>query len=71
MYIKNHRFPRSLTNVINEQVQKMRNEDIIEPLLNSYNAPLLLVSKKNAEDKKKKWRLIVDFRKLNDRIDYQ
>lgn len=45
----------------------MLKDDIIENSKSPYNAPLLLVPKKNVADKKK-WRVVVDFRKLNDKI---
>lgn len=67
VYIKNYRLPHAQTTEINSQVQKLLESNIIEPSISPYNAPLLLVPKKGQTDLKK-WRLVVDFRKLNDKI---
>ena len=48
-------------------MQELLESNIIEPYISPYNAPLLLVPKKEQTDLKK-WRLVVDFRKLNDKI---
>lgn len=66
-YIKNYRLPQSHHDEINRQVQGLLDEDIIEPSYSPYNSPLLIVPKKD-EDNKKKWRLVVDFRKLNTKL---
>lgn len=67
VYIKNYRLPQAQTEEIHSQVKSLLNEGIIEPSISPYNAPLLLVPKKGQTDLKK-WRLVVDFRKLNDKI---
>lgn len=67
VYIKNYRLPQAQTEEIHNQVKGLLREGIIEPSVSPYNAPLLLVPKKGQTDLKK-WRLVVDFRKLNDKI---
>lgn len=67
VYIKNYRLPQTQATEINSQVQKLLKDKLIEPSISPYNAPLLLVPKKGQTDLKK-WRLVVDFRKLNDKI---
>lgn len=67
VYIKNYRLPQTHTEEINNQVKGLLRDGIIEPSISPYNAPLLLVPKKGQTDLKK-WRLVVDFRKLNDKI---
>ena len=52
---------------IERQIQKMLDEDIIEPSVSSYNSPILVVRKKS-EDSDKKWRVVVDYRQLNKKI---
>lgn len=66
VYIKPYRLPQSLKLEINKQVQKMLDEDIIEPANSEWNSPVLLVPKKTEGEKK--WRLVVDYRKVNDSI---
>ena len=66
MYVKPYRLPQSLKSEINEQVKKMLDEDIIEPANSEWNSPVLLVPKKTEGDKK--WRLVIDYRKVNDSI---
>lgn len=67
VYIKNYRLPQTQIKEINEQVDKLMADNIIEHSVSPYNSPLLVVPKKSANDEKK-WRLVVDFRKLNDKI---
>lgn len=67
VYIKNYRLPQAHKEEINAQVQDLLKSRVIEPSVSPYNAPLLLVPKKGQTDLKK-WRLVVDFRKLNDKI---
>ena len=66
-YIKNYRLPHAQMEEIEEQVKKLKNEDIIESSNSPYNSPLLIVPKKS-ENGDKKWRLVVDFRQLNKKI---
>lgn len=67
VYIPNYRSIQSQHDEINRQIQKLQQDDIIEPSVSPYNSPILLVPKK-AEDQCKKWRLVVDFRQLNKKI---
>lgn len=45
----------------------MLNDNIIRPSLSPWNFPLIVVPKKmNENDTEKKWRLVIDYRRLND-----
>lgn len=66
VYVKQYRLPHSLKNEVNKQIQKMIDSDIIEEAKSEWSSPILLVPKKSENDKK--WRLVVDYRKLNDCI---
>lgn len=66
VYTKPYRLPESSKSEINNQVQRMLEDDIIEPCNSEWNSPVLLVPKKS--DGEKKWRLVVDYRKVNDSI---
>ena len=67
VYIKNYRLPQTQIEEIDQQVQKLLDDDIIEHSTSPYNSPLLVVPKKSDGDEKK-WRLVVDFRQLNKKI---
>lgn len=62
--IKPYRLPHSAKAEINSQIEKMLDEGIIENSASAWNSPLLIVPKKSSDDKKQ-WRVVVDFRRLN------
>lgn len=65
IYCKPFRLPFSQRQEIDKQVEKMLREDIIQPTSSSWNFPLLVVPKKSSTDEKK-FRVVVDYSKLND-----
>lgn len=64
--IRPYRLPQIHREEINNQLQGMLDSDIIRPSKSPWNAPLLIVPKKSGADGKKKWRVVIDFRRLND-----
>lgn len=62
---KNYRLPQIHRDVINEEVKEMLKNDIIVHSKSPWNSPLLVVPKKPGPDGEKRWRVVVDFRKLN------
>lgn len=66
VYVKQYRLPFSQR--LEKQIKKMLSDGIIEPSKSEWSSPVLLVPKKSINDDTKKWRLVIDFRKLNDRI---
>jgi hypothetical protein len=62
-----YRLPESQKNEIDRQVEQLLREDIIVKSDSPWNSPLLLVPKKAGPDGEQKWRLVVDFRKVNER----
>lgn len=64
--IRPYRLPEAQRNEINKQVQSMLDQDVIEPSTSPWNSPLLLVAKKPDSSGEKKFRIVVDFRKLNE-----
>ena len=64
---KPYRLPQSQKEEINKQCSEMLQEKIIEPSISPWNAPILLVPKKTNANGERKWRLVVDYRKLNDK----
>ena len=66
IHVKPYRLPETQRAEINDQIEKMLDNNIISPSKSPWNAPILLVPKKADKEGNKKWRLVVDFRKLND-----
>lgn len=62
---KQYRLPLSQREEINKQIKQMLHDEIISPASSAFNAPLLLVPKKSSTDEKK-FRLVIDYRKLNE-----
>ena len=48
------------------QIQQMLEDEVIQPSQSARNFPILIVPKKLDASGKRKWRICVDFRKLND-----
>lgn len=63
--IKPYRLPLSQREEINKQMNKMLEEGIIQNSNSAWNSPLLVVPKKSTTDEKK-FRVVVDYRKLNE-----
>ena len=64
--VKNYRYPFKLRNEVSKQVQDMKNQGIITPSNSPWNAPIWIVPKKSGKDGQPKWRLVIDYRQLND-----
>lgn len=65
VYQKPYRLPYAQKNEIAKQVEQMERDGIIVPSDSPWNAPLLVVPKKEDISGNKKYRVVVDFRKLN------
>lgn len=67
MYSKTNRYPYHLKNEIQIQIQKLLDNKIIRPSISPYSSPVWIVSKKLDASGKKKWRLVIDYRKLTEK----
>ena len=65
--IKQYKFPLSLKDEVNKQVQEMLEAGIIKPSSSPYNSPLWIVPKKPDASGNPRWRLVSDFRALNEK----
>lgn len=65
VYVKPYRVPFSQKAEIQKQIQEMLDNDIIEPASSEWSSPILMVPKKTKAGEPQKWRLVVDYRKLN------
>ena len=60
--------PHSQKQEIHKQVEDLLNNDIIEPSVSEWSSPILIVPKKS-ENGKKKFRLVIDYRLVNNQIE--
>lgn len=67
VYVRQYKLPAQQKPEIEKQTLKLLHDGIIEPSTSNYNNPILLVQKKS-DSQVKKWRLVVDFRKLNAKL---
>lgn len=67
VYIKNYRLPHTHREEINRQVDRLIENELIEPSQSCFNSPLILVPKKSTTTERK-WRMCVDYRMLNKKL---
>lgn len=65
VYTKSYRYPFIHKNEVQDQISKMLKQGIIRPSTSPWVSPIWIVPKKADASGKKKWRLVVDYRKLN------
>lgn len=67
VYTKSYRYPYVHLEEVSRQIQKMLEQGIIRPSQSAWSSPIWVVPKKLDASGKTKWRLVVDFRKLNEK----
>lgn len=67
VFTKNYRLPYAQKTEISNQVKSLLENDLIELSTSPYNSPLIIVSKKST-DGKPKYRMCIDYRKLNKKL---
>lgn len=65
IHCRTYRYPHVHRQEVKAQIAKMLAQGIIQPSTSAWSAPIWVVPKKSDASKKKKWRIVVDFRKLN------
>lgn len=65
IYSKLYRYPEIHKNEVNKQIEEMLKINIIQPSSSPYNSPIWVVPKKIDNSREQKWRIVVDYRKLN------
>ena len=65
--VRQYPIPQALQEVVRDQVDKLLAADIIEHSDSPNNSPLWVVKKKDDKDGKQQWRVVVDFRRLNEK----
>lgn len=67
VFTKQYRVPQTQKLEIEKQLKQLLDNDVIEPCCSDWSSPILLVPKKR-DGNEKKWRLVVDYRKLNESV---
>lgn len=67
VYVKPLRHPYELKKEIQLQIDKLLKSKIIRPSISPYSSPVWIVPKKLDASGIKKWRLVIDYRKLNEK----
>lgn len=66
VYSKMYRYPEIFVDEVDKQVDDMLRQGIITNSNSPYNAPIWVVPKKIDSSNKQKYRLVIDYRKLNE-----
>lgn len=67
--IKSYKPPECHKLEIQRQMKEMLDKGIIEPSDSAFNSPIWVVPKKTDASGKRKWRIVIDFRKLNEQTE--
>lgn len=66
VFARSYRYPEVHKKEVNSQIDKMLQQGIIQPSISPYSSPLWVVPKKMDASGERKWRIVIDYRKLND-----
>lgn len=64
---RQYKFPPIHKEEINRQVNELLEKEIIEPSKSPYNSPVWIVPKKADSKGNKRWRMVIDYRALNEK----
>lgn len=67
VHTKSYRYPYVHRQEIRDQISKMLEQNIIRPSDSAWSSPIWVVPKKADASGRRKWRLVVDFRKVNEK----
>lgn len=67
VYTKSYRYPFFHREEVQRQIGKMLDQGIIRPSNSPWSSPIWVVPKKLDASGQKKWRLVIDYRKLNEK----
>lgn len=65
VYSKAYPYPICLKDEVEKQIEQLLSDEIIRPSKSPYNSPVWIVPKKEDSSGEKKYRMVVDYRKLN------
>lgn len=67
IYTKSYRYPQIHKEEVQRQIMQMMDQGIIRPSFSPWSSPIWIVPKKQDASGRQKWRLVVDYRKLNEK----
>lgn len=67
IYTKSYRYPFIHKKEVESQIAKMLDQNIIRPSNSPWSSPIWVVPKKMDASGKQKWRVVIDYRKLNEK----
>lgn len=67
VYTKSYRYPFIHRQEVDRQIKKMLEQNIIRPSDSPWSSPIWVVPKKLDASGKQKWRVVIDYRKLNEK----
>lgn len=65
--VKQYRYPQIHKREIDQQMKELLSSGIVEPSSSPYNSPLWIVPKKPDANGTKRWRMVIDYRALNEK----
>jgi transposase InsO family protein len=66
IHTKSYRFPEVHKQEVQSQISKMLDDGIIKPSTSPWSSPIWIVPKKIDASGQRKWRIVIDYRRLND-----
>ncbi|CAK9824012.1 Retrovirus-related Pol polyprotein from transposon 297 [Anthophora retusa] len=67
IHVKQYRYPPIHKEEIDRQMKELLESDIVSPSTSPYSSPLWIVPKKSDEQGNKEWRMVIDYRSLNEK----
>ena len=67
IHCKSYKYPYVYEREVQEQIRKMLADGIVKESISPYTSPVWVVPKKSDASGKKKFRLVIDYRKLNEK----
>ena len=67
IYTKSYRYPYVHKEEVKRQIEDMLEQGIIRPSYSPWSSPVWIVPKKADASGRQKWRLVIDYRKLNEK----
>lgn len=66
-HVRSYRYPYVHKDEVRKQISDMLDQGIIRPSFSPWSSPVWIVPKKRDSNGKQKWRLVIDYRKLNEK----
>ncbi|KAL7297542.1 hypothetical protein TKK_0009902 [Trichogramma kaykai] len=66
IYVKSFRYPYHLKEEIQNEIRKLIKDEVIRPSNSPYSSPVWIIPKKIDASGKRKYRMVIDYRKLNE-----